>query len=277
MVAQQREHGLVRQRGDHAALAPLYVLGGPERIQHRLLGRIDDGREKWVRVEAVSLRAARRRQGDEDLAAPVVAHRTRAREAEAGAAREPRQRVGAERGVGCDDDDRAAARAPAPRWRRLEQPPGRDAVDPQLLVGCRSSSARARRRSHHGRRGSPCRFRPSTRSRSSRCRHRRRPPRPPYPPRRGRDRRRRLRPGRSARRSASRRRIRRRPGSRSSRSRPTDQTRQPRPPRRRTPVRPPSSRSDRPASRWNPTRRSESSPSVRRLRSGRRYRLGSAG
>ena len=141
---QQLEHRLVRQGADDPPSAALRVDRRPERVQHRLLGRLDDGGEERVEVRVgngdtidadrrcLAALARRRREGDEDLAAPVMGDRARPREAEARAPREALELRRLQRRVGCDDGDAAPcrrARVDAVADRREH----RHAVDPQVL------------------------------------------------------------------------------------------------------------------------------------------------
>ena len=143
---QQLQHGLVGQGADDASLAPVGVDCRPERVEHRLLGRFDDGREERVQVlvgnrgaiDAERSRSSRldrrRREREEDLAAPVVGDRAGPREAEPRAPREPLELRRLERRVGRDDRDAAAGRGPrvdAVADRREH----RHAVDPQVAGG----------------------------------------------------------------------------------------------------------------------------------------------
>ena len=109
MLAQQLEHLFVGQAATEAALAPGHVRRSPERVQHRLLCRLDGRGEERVERAPLELSASGR-EGQEDLAAAVVGDRADPREAEAGAARDPLERGGPDRRVGRDDGDAAPAR-----------------------------------------------------------------------------------------------------------------------------------------------------------------------
>ena len=50
VLPQQRQHRLVRQRAHDASLAARRVDRRPERVEHRLLGRLDGGGEERVQV-----------------------------------------------------------------------------------------------------------------------------------------------------------------------------------------------------------------------------------
>ena len=101
-----------------------------EAVEDALLGGLDDRGEEGIEVVRLKRRHGRCRAagspqsgrgGEEDLAAAVVSRRTRAGEAEAGAAGESRAAGRVDRRVGEDDDD---AR---PRWWRRLRVVGRRA------------------------------------------------------------------------------------------------------------------------------------------------------
>src|SRR4029453_2327475 len=132
---QELEDGLVRWRPDHPSLAALDVLSGPERVQHRLLRRVDDSAEELIQAAIGDGIALSRRKGDEDLAAAVMTDRARTAEPEAGTSRETRQLMRSKLCLGRDDDDAAAAWRVTTRRRRVEQAADGNAVDAQLVVG----------------------------------------------------------------------------------------------------------------------------------------------
>ena len=143
----------------------------PERVDDRLLGRVDRRLEQRIELAAAS--ACRRRggrDGEEDLAAPVVSDRPRAREAEAGAPRDARELCGASgASVATTAMQLPAGGGGAAGGRCAEQAPDGHAVDAQLARRRRNSRARARPRSRPPASGSTCRSRPCTRCTSSRC------------------------------------------------------------------------------------------------------------
>src|SRR5205085_7928088 len=123
---EQLGDGVGGQPWREAILPASGVGGGPERIQHSLLRRIDGCLEERVeravgngldgrpRPALLAGAAAGGCERDEDLAAAVMGGRAGASEAEAGAARDALELEGAERGVG-RDDGYAAPRGVGPR------------------------------------------------------------------------------------------------------------------------------------------------------------------
>ena len=120
MGVEEPEDVVVRQRAPDVAGAALDLGRGPERVRDGLLGRVHDCLEDVVqrRVRersgrgSAAFRSRRRREGEEDLAAPVVSDGAGAGEPEAGAARDPLELSRGERRADGDDDDAAPRLSP---------------------------------------------------------------------------------------------------------------------------------------------------------------------
>ena len=89
---EELEHVVVGERAANATFAPRDLGRGPESVEHRLLGRVDDCLEHVVEVAVGHVRSRRlsarlttgRGERDEDLTAAVMPDRAAAREPETG-------------------------------------------------------------------------------------------------------------------------------------------------------------------------------------------------
>ena len=215
---------LVRQGRHHASFAAGHLRRRPERVQHRLLGRVDDRLEERRSARPSSTHPAAAENATKISPLPWCATEpVRARPSPARRATRPRS-CELERRVDRDDDDAAACRsARSSRSSRAEQladrrprPCDRSRREPKFA----RTSAPTVPPSRWQRPGSTFRSRPSSRTPSSPCPPRRRPRRRAGPRRRRPPaRRRRPRPGPRAPPRASCRRTRPRPGSRRPRRR----------------------------------------------------------
>ena len=135
---QELERRLLRDCVHDPALAAGRVDGGPERVQDSLLGRLHRSREESVELSirhgsAARVRRGDGREGEEDLAAPVVGDGARPREPEAGATGEPLELGADERGVGGDDRDAAPGRRLRAGAAAAERRPDRDPRQQEVL------------------------------------------------------------------------------------------------------------------------------------------------
>ena len=118
--------------------------GGREhRVQHRLLGGLHDGGEERVQVASaegdpvrplVAVQPHPGAEAEEDLAAAVMGHRARTRQAEADPAREPGARGAVDGRVRDDDAQAGAGGLVGTRLQRREEPAERQTGHDQLVA-----------------------------------------------------------------------------------------------------------------------------------------------
>ena len=144
VLGQEAEHVVDGDAVAGVAVAPGDGGGGEHRVQHGLLGRLDDPREVVVEGTArhrgrplgvaVAVQSKAGAEAHEDLAAAVVCDGARAREPESDASSEPDARGPVDRGVGHHDADARPSRRGRALRRRAEQTTHRDTGHDALLA-----------------------------------------------------------------------------------------------------------------------------------------------